>query len=260
MGIENGLRLVPGARSPYPAVAASLADFTLGAEAANARDITIQLKTIRNKACKQRIFVKAYLSADANGDALHATPPDSLLPGAAGTVLTETGDGGPGLLVSGALAISAVSALKFKTTATAYFMIGGKVLSLAATDNIVFSAAHVVAANKYGIVLIQVDSAGAVTTKVPGATQTTPMAYADAASALAVLPQPDSGKAALGYITLDNHSNAGTWTANTNNMTNGSGITAAAFVNYTIMGPSRKFVLSTDATGLVHVIITTAAV
>jgi hypothetical protein len=139
---------------------------------------------------------------------------------------------GDGLLQSGALAVDAV-AEKFKTTATALYRITGVGFRKAATTAIVFSAAHVVTANKYGIVLVQINDAGTISTKVPAATPTTAMAYNSAALALAALPAPDAGNVALGYIAIAN--NAGDWTANTDDLTNGSDLTTATFVNAAVL-------------------------
>lgn len=97
----------------------------------------------------------------------------------------------------------------------------------AATTANLFTAAHVVTASKFGVILVQIDSAGVLTTKCPGATQTTPMAYNTAALALAALPAADANKVALGYIAIA--AKAATWTANTDDMTNGSDLTTATF-------------------------------
>ncbi len=118
------------------------------------------------------------------------------------------------------------------------YAIGGTVYTKAATTAIVFSANHIVAAAKYGIVLVQINGAGSITTKVPGATQTTPMSYATAVAALAALPTADSGYVAIGYITLDNSTSqgsgtAGLWTANTDNLTDTGDITDSGFVDAT---------------------------
>jgi hypothetical protein len=57
------------------------------------------------------------------------------------------------------------------------------------------------------------------------------MAYNSAALALAALPSPDSGNLAVGYIAIAN--NAGDWTANTDDLTNGSDVTTATFTDGT---------------------------
>lgn len=128
-----------------------------------------------------------------------------------------------GIKAIGTLLISGVAAEKFKTTTTAYYLISGVQYSKAATDNLTFTLAHVVTALKHGIILVQINAAGTVSTKVPAATQ----AYDTAALALAALPAVDAGNVALGYITIE--ADAGDWTANTDDMTDGSDLTAATF-------------------------------
>jgi hypothetical protein len=75
--------------------------------------------------------------------------------------------------------------------------------------------------------------AGVISTKIPGATQTTTMAYDTAALALAALPAVTAGNVAIGYIEIAN--NAGTWTANTDDMTAASDVTSATFTSYPAM-------------------------
>jgi len=89
-----------------------------------------------------------------------------------------------------------------------------------------FTAAHVISLATFGVVLFQMDSAGTITSKVPLATQ----AYPTAAQALAALPAPDANKVALGYLAIA--AKAGTaWTANTDDLTNGSDVATAAFTS-----------------------------
>jgi hypothetical protein len=126
----------------------------------------------------------------------------------------------------GTLAISA-TAEKFKTTTIAAFQLAGTRATKAATDNLVFTAAHVITASKFGVVLVQINAAGTISTKVP----LTPQVYASAALALAALPAVDSAKVVLGHIAIEN--NAGDWTANTDDLTNGSDVTTAAFADNT---------------------------
>src|SRR3990167_5584176 len=66
---------------------------------------------------------------------------------------------------SGALAISGVSALKFKTTATVTFIIDGVFKSKSATDNLVFSTGHTsLAAGQSCLFGVFLDASGNVTT------------------------------------------------------------------------------------------------
>lgn len=135
-----------------------------------------------------------------------------------------------GVLQIGTLAIDAVPE-KFKTTTVLYWRRNGIQFSKAATTAIVFSAAHVITASKYGIVLVQITDAGVFSTKVPGATQTTAMAYTTSALALAAKPAVDAGNTEVGYMIIQN--NAGDWTANTDDLTAASDITAVTFVDAT---------------------------
>lgn len=132
-----------------------------------------------------------------------------------------------GLVNIGTVIVSGVAAEKFKITTTAVFRILGVLYSKGATDNLTFTAAHVITAAKYGCVLVQIDAAGTVSTKVVA----TPQAYNTAALALAALPAADAAKVALGYWAIAN--NAGDWTANTDDLTNGSDVTTALFVDGT---------------------------
>lgn len=142
-----------------------------------------------------------------------------------------------GILAKGTLAID-TAAEKFKTTTTLIYVINNVVYTKVATTALVFSAAHVVAATKYGIALVQINAAGTITTKVPGATLTTPMTYASAGAALAALPTADSDNVAIGYITLDNSTSQGTgaagaWVAITDDLTDTGDITDSGFVDAT---------------------------
>lgn len=130
-----------------------------------------------------------------------------------------------GIVVPGILAIDATPE-KFKLiTNTLIALFAGVVVSKAPATAIVFSAGHIITANKCGAILIQMDSSGVVTTKVSAPTQ----AYSTVAAAVAALPAPDANKLAISNIQIAN--NAGDWTANTDDMTNGSDVTTATFNN-----------------------------
>lgn len=104
--------------------------------------------------------------------------------------------------------------------------VGGKYVEKGAATAITFSAAHVVTASKYGIILLQIDNAGTISTKVPASTQ----AYDTAAAARAATPTADSGKLAIADLLIQN--NAGDWTANTDDLTAASDLTLATYTNY----------------------------
>jgi hypothetical protein len=228
---------LPAVDSPFQSQLVGSAGFTIGAEANNVKNVALQLRSVDGVDLSQRGVVTVFLSDDANGDSIVATAPSGgWAIGTDGAILCTSPALVNSVILDGNLAIDAVPE-KFKTTQTAVYVLGGVSYTKAATTALVFSAAHVVAATKYGIVLVQINAAGTVTTKVPAATPTTPMTYADAATALAALPAPDTGNVALGYITLNNSasdgSSTGAWVANTDDLTNTSDITAAAFVDAT---------------------------
>lgn len=133
---------------------------------------------------------------------------------------------GNGLLAIGTLAKDA-TAEKFKTTTRSVIRYNGETAGKAAETAVVFTAAHVVSATKFGVILIQRTPAGVTSTKVPGATQ----AYNTAPLALAALPTADAGNVAIGYIAIA--AGAADWTANTDDLTNASDLTTATFVDGT---------------------------
>lgn len=133
-----------------------------------------------------------------------------------------------GILQGAGLAIDAVPE-KFKTTTVLYWRRLGIQFTKAATTALTFTAAHPVSSSKFGIILVQISDTGTVSTKIPGATQTTAMAYNTAALALAALPAVDAGNTRIGYIAIA--AKAALWTANTDDMTNGSDLTTATFVS-----------------------------
>lgn len=227
---------------------------TVGAEGGNVINVGIQLNDAAGSAMATRSSVFAYLSNDANGDSVCTTAPnggvaigtDGLLIGTPQTVANA-------ILVDGNLAISGGDAAKFKTTQTACFTINGLSYTKAATDALTFTAAHVISANKFGVVLVQINGAGTVSTKVP----LTPQIYDDAPTALAALPSADANNVALGYIAIAN--NAVDWTANTSNMTDGDGVTTAVFndtAQSSITAVPKAFWLTSEADGDIDINIT----
>lgn len=228
-----GREKISALRSPYYSNHVGDASLTVGAEGSNAINVAIQLKKTTGADLAARGRVKAWLSYDANGDTIlppHLMPAGGYAIGTDGTIHL-----GPPLpdrvTAKGTLVIDAVPE-KYKTTTTATFHINGVSFTKAAATAIAFTAAHVISATKFGVILIQVTGAGVVSSKVPLATQ----AYASAALALAALPLPDAGNVALGYIKIA--AGAGAWTAQTDDMTNGSDVTTAAFVDASEVGAS----------------------
>jgi hypothetical protein len=140
--------------------------------------------------------------------------------GAAGLVTPQGNDIAEyladGLWIHGDLGVQSTPE-DFETQQIAVYSIGGVMYTKAAAVVTSFSAAHVVTAELFGTILIQVDAAGTISTLITGATQTTAMAYATAALAIAALPAPAAGNIALGYFVIE--ADAGDWTANTDSMT-----------------------------------------
>lgn len=230
--------------------------FVIGAEGGNVINVGIQLKDALDADLAVRGHVKAYLSDDANGDSLaSAAPSGGAVIGTDGVLIPLTPALVNALLVDGALAIDAV-AEKFKTTQTAAFLIGGVSHIKAPETALVFTAAHVITASKFGVILVQINAAGTISTKVPGS----PQAYDDAPTALAALPAPDAGNVSLGYIAIEN--NAGDWTGNTDDLTNGSDVTTAAFNDSaeTAIAGAKAWGLTSEADGDIDVNITEAGV
>lgn len=248
-------RAVRPFRNPLNSQVVGGAGFTVGTESGNAITVAVQLRDAKSQDVRVRGSVSAFLSSDATGDTplLDHDLPTSVAAGTDGSLL-GTGYPRTGLLTTGTLAVHS-TAEQFKTTATAYYRINGVQYSKAATTGMTFTAAHVVTASKFGVILVQVDAAGAVTTKVPSATQ----AYNTAALAAAALPAPDANKAVLGYIAVAN--NAGDWTANTDDLTAASDLTTATFVDGPVNGNTpTSFILTSEADGDVDVVVTDARV
>lgn len=131
---------------------------------------------------------------------------------------------GTGVITAGVISVHSTPTQLALTAMKA--LAGGVVVEKGAATGLTFTAAHVVAANTFGVVLIQMDNAGAISSKVPLATQS----YASTNDAIANLPLPDTGKVAIGYLVIDALT-ATPWTANTSNMTAASGLDAITIVN-----------------------------
>ncbi len=101
-----------------------------------------------------------------------------------------------------------------------------------AAGELTFGAAHTVnagseAGNKWGAILVQINAAGAVSTKVSDADQ----AYDTRAEAVAALPDADAENVAIGYIVIQTEDSEVSWTADTDDMTDGSDVETAEFVD-----------------------------
>ncbi len=117
-------------------------------------------------------------------------------------------------------------------TGTFYYRINGTNYTKATVAaGVAFSAAHVVTAELYGVILCYINSAGAVSTKVPLATQAyTTAALAHAAADTYHLANYTSDLCYIGRI-LINAESGNDWNGNTDDMTNGSDLTTATFLS-----------------------------
>ena len=230
--------------------------FTIGAEAVNVINVAIQLNKADGNPSAMRTGVFAYLSNDANGDSLATTAPSGgVAIGTDGVLIPVTPAISNALVVDGNLAIDAVPE-KFKTGQSAAYFINGVSHVKAATTALTFTAAHTITASKFGVILIQINAAGTISTKAPAS----PQAYNDAPTALAALPSPDAGNVALGYIAIEN--NAGDWVANTDDLTDGSDLTTAAFndTTETTVAGAKAWHMISEADGDIDINITEAGV
>lgn len=142
---------------------------------------------------------------------------------------------GDGVLQNGALAVSGVAAEQFKTTQTTYTRLGGIQFSKNAEDEVTFAAAHTVntagaVGDFFGAILIQVNAAGILSTKVVSADQV----YTTEQDAIDALPDADADNVALGYIVIGANSDSA-WTANTDDMTAGSDCASVTIVDTTAL-------------------------
>lgn len=135
---------------------------------------------------------------------------------------------GDGAVSNPNLRIDASEPEDYELDAFAY-AINGVLYNKALVDGGDFSAAHVVTALKFGIILLQIDTSGTITSKVPAATPTTAMAFATYDEAVRNLPAPDANKAPVGYIVIE--ADSGNWTANTDDMTPGGDCEDSTFVS-----------------------------
>ena len=225
--VESGypnIELGAGLEAVYSGVPFG-AGFTMGTEAGQVINVAIQLKDMNAQDLAVRGSVLGYLSNDIYGNSICTTAPNGgVAIGTDGLLVPVPQTLQNAIVVDGNLAVSE-TVEQFKTTQTAAYVLNGVSHIKAAIDALTFTLNHVISANKFGVVLIQINAAGTISTKVPLATQ----AYNDAPTALAALPAADAGNIALGYIAIAN--DAGAWTANTDSLTDD--VTSAAFTDTT---------------------------
>jgi hypothetical protein len=132
-----------------------------------------------------------------------------------------------GMITSAMLAVD-TTATRF-ANAACYYRINGTNYSVAAdAAGNTFSAAHVIgdgASKLWGVINVYIDTSGAFSTRVPMETQT--YASAELALTAAEAMVTPSTLCYVGHILIQ--SDATTWTANTDDMTDGSDLTTADF-------------------------------
>lgn len=156
--------------------------------------------------------------------------------------------------------VAAASATKLKVGPFEY-MIDGVLYHSDAQKQIAFSAAHPVTADKWGAILIQINAAGTISTKISGTTQTTTQTYTNSADARAALPAPDSGNVVIGALVVE--AKNATWTANTDDIVAASDLENFDLINavtdrfitqgtIAIDAAPEKFQISTGFTYSIH--------
>jgi hypothetical protein len=147
-----------------------------------------------------------------------------------------------GVITGATLAVDS-TATKFANAAF-YFRIAGTNYSVAADSaGNAFSAAHVIGDGEsalYGCINVYINSSGAFVTKVP----VSPQIYATAELAMAAADaiETTSNLCYAGRILIQSDTSA--WTANTDDMTDGSDLTTATFYS-----ASSSFITLQDGTG-----------
>lgn len=144
---------------------------------------------------------------------------------------SKNDDAATGVITNPTLAIGS-TAEQWKT-GTFYYRIANTNYSKATVAaGAAFSAAHVVSGSKYGVILCYINSAGTVSSKVPLATQayTTAAAAHTAADAYDLIHRT-ADLCYIGRILIA--ADAGGWTGNTDDLTDGSDLTTATFISAT---------------------------
>lgn len=92
-----------------------------------------------------------------------------------------------------------------------------------------FAANWTIALNKFGCIAVYVEADGTVHT-LAGVVTGVDISYDTAAEALDAIPHCPADTVLIGYIAIDNDGTL--WTANTDDLTNGSDVDTAVFVNF----------------------------
>ncbi len=116
------------------------------------------------------------------------------------------------------------------------FRIGG-VNKVKAADaaGVAFDDVHKVTASKFGAIAINIKADGTIETQINSAAQDDTLSFDDAEAALLNIQHPDflppTDFIRIGYILIAN--DAGLWTANTDDLTDGGDVTTATFIDIT---------------------------
>ncbi|MCK5601020.1 hypothetical protein KAR91_04065 [Candidatus Pacearchaeota archaeon] len=116
------------------------------------------------------------------------------------------------------------------------FRIGGVNKNKAADAiGVAFTAIHKVAASKFGAIAVNIKADGTINTQINSAAQTDTLSHDSALFALQKIQQPEflppTDYIRIGYILIAN--DASLWTANTDDLADGSDVTTATFIDIT---------------------------
>jgi len=100
---------------------------------------------------------------------------------------------------------------------------------------VVFTAVHKIAASKFGCIAININAAGTINTQINSTAQTDTLSFDNVEDALANINQseflPPTDYIRIGFILIAN--DAGLWTANTDDITDGVDVDTATFFDIT---------------------------
>jgi hypothetical protein len=141
---------------------------------------------------------------------------------------------GDGAVVPAVLAVGSTPE-KVAFGAFPYKINGANYNKAADAVGVVFSAAHKVAISKFGAIAININAAGDINTQINSAAQTDTLDHDTALFALQKVQQPEflppTNHIRIGYILIANDGDL--WTANTDDLTDGSDVTTATFFDLT---------------------------
>lgn len=142
---------------------------------------------------------------------------------------SETGTDNETGVISNPTLVIGSTAERVANSAFDYLINGTTYTKAAVAAGSVFTSAHVVSATKFGVILLYINAAGTIISKVPLATQTYNTAALAHAAADVILTNNE--ECHIGRILIN--AGAGAWTANTDDMTAASDLTTATFLSET---------------------------